>query len=369
MIGTREDMTRTLARLFVAASLAVGLVISFAGSANASTSAHHHFDNPGPMAVCADRVWVINLSNNSVTEINETSGAVIHVLDSSSFDFAEPVALGCGGDHLWVVSRRGVAGQGGAVTEINAVSGHLIRVVSNPAYEFDSPNAIAVGGSHLWITNGATPAQPPAFGGATGNSVTELNASNGSLVRVIRDPKDKISYPDAVVLLGSHVWVGNSLGNSVTELRSSDGSLVRVIAIKGARATVGAAALNDSPQSLLVTGSNFLVETGNSVRELEGTNGSQLRDVTTFKNPKNGYCAIAANSSDVWTATCAASGSVSEIDIATGDRVRVINAASDDLGQGQGIAFSPGDVWVASWYRSVVVELDMTTGALVRLIR
>jgi hypothetical protein len=362
-------MKRTLARRSVAASIAIGLLISFSSTANASASAHQHFDNPGPIAVCADRVWVINLSNNSVTEINETSGAVIQVLDSSSFDFAEPVALGCGRDHLWVVSRGATAGEGVAVTEINATSGRLIRVVSNPSDEFDSPDAIAVGGSHVWITNGATPAQPPAFGGATGNSVTELNASNGSLVRVISNPKDKFSYPDAVTTLGPHVWVGNSLGNSLTELRSSNGSLVRVVIIKGKSATVGVGALNDSPQSLSATGSNFLVVTGDSVRELSGTNGRQLRNVTTVGNHKNGYCAVAANSSDVWTAACATPGSVSEINIVSGTRIRVVNAASDDLGQGQGIAFSARDVWVASWHYSVVVELDMTTGSLIRLIK
>jgi hypothetical protein len=362
-------MKRTLVRRLVATSLAIGVLSSFSGTANGSASARHHFDNPGPIALCADRVWVINLSNNSVTEINETTGAVIQVLDSSAFAFAEPVALGCGGDHLWVVSQGALAGKGDAVTEINATSGHLIRVVSNPANEFDSPDAIAAGGSHVWITNGATPAQPPAFGGATGNSVTELNASNGSLVRVISDPKDKFSYPDAVITLGTHVWVGNSLGNSLTELRSSNGSLVRVVKIKGPRATKGVGSLNDSPQSLSVTGSNFLVQTGNSVRQLSGTKGTQLRDVTTVAKPKNGYCAVAANGADVWTATCAVPGSVSEINIASGARVKVINAASDDLGQGQGVAFTARDVWVASWYYSAVVELDMTTGSLVRLIK
>jgi hypothetical protein len=218
----------------------------------------------------------------------------------------------------------------------------------------------------VWITNGADVPTPAGF---TGNSVTELNASNGSLVRVISDPKDKISYPDSVIVLGSHVWVGNSLGNSLTELRSSNGSLVRVVIIKGKSATVGVGALNDSPQSLSATGSNFLVVTGNSVRELSGTNGTQLRNVTTVENHKDGYCAVAANSSDVWTATCATPGSVSEINIASGARVRVINAASDDLGEGQGIAFSARDVWVSSSTYGSVTELDTATGALVRLIK
>ena len=89
VIGTPEDVKRTLARLFVAASLALGLLISFSGNANASASAHHHFDNPGPIAVCAGRAWVINLSNNSVVaswdysavvELDMTTGSLIRVI-------------------------------------------------------------------------------------------------------------------------------------------------------------------------------------------------------------------------------------------------------------------------------------------------
>jgi hypothetical protein len=359
VIRTPETKTHNLARRFAAASLVLGLLIPLAGSANASASARQHFDGAGAIEVCADRVWLANL--NSVTEINEATGAVVRVLDAPSYDISNPVALGCGSDHLWVVDSKG-----DELTEINAKSGSLIRVVNSPSDGLDSPSAIAVGGSHVWVTNSADLPTPEGF---TGNSVTELNASNASLVRVISDQKDKISYPDTVITLGSHVWVGNSLGNSLTELRSTNGSLVRIINIKGTRTTMGVAALNDAPQSLLVTGSNFLVETGNSVRELSGTNGTQLRDVTTVENHKNGYCAVAANSSDIWTATCATPGSVSEIDIASGASVRVTNAASDDLGDGQGIALSTRDVWISSSTYGTVTELDIQTGELVKVIK
>jgi hypothetical protein len=213
-------MKRTSARRFIATSLALGLLISFSGSANASASVRRHFDGPGPIVLCADRVIK---ATNSLTEIDETSSAVVRVLDSSAFDFTRPVALGCGDDHLWVVDQLG-----NAVTEINAKTGRLLRVVQNPSDGSDYPNAIAVGRSHVWITNGSpTPTQPTPMGNA-GNSVAELNVANGSLVRVINDAKEQISVPDAVMILGSHVWVGNSVGNALVELRSPNGTLVHV---------------------------------------------------------------------------------------------------------------------------------------------
>jgi hypothetical protein len=307
-------------------SLLVGVLLPLNGSSIASAATHGHFDGPGAVAVCAGRVWVTNSSDsperpvdNSVTEINETTGAVIRVLDSDSFDFAQPVAFGCGGDHLWVVDKGFIAGEGDAVTEINATSGRLIRVVSSLSDQFDSPDAIALGGSHVWITNGATPVQPPAFGGAVGNSVTELNATTGSLVRVISDPKDKINYADAVVTLGSHVWVGSL--NALSELNSSNGSLVRVIKAAGT--------IQSSPTALTVAGSNLWEATVSSVTERSGTTGASLRTVSADGHPHNGIDGISSNNSDVWVANI--DNSVSEVNATTGKRVRVINAAADKL--------------------------------------
>ncbi len=44
---------------------------------------------------------------------------------------------------------------------------------SGASYGFNAPNRAAADGTHIWVTN------PP------GNSVTELNASDGSPVRVL----------------------------------------------------------------------------------------------------------------------------------------------------------------------------------------
>lgn len=97
---------------------------------------------------------------------------------------------------------RGLAQRRGLrVTELNASNGSLVRVLTNASYKFNEPIAIAFDGTHLWIGN------------ATGNSVTEVNASDGSLVRVLTSSGYGIQSPFGIVYDGAHVWVVNSGGN------------------------------------------------------------------------------------------------------------------------------------------------------------
>ena len=82
--------------------------------------------------------------------------------------FNEPIAIAVSDNHVWVVNAKG-----NSITEIDASSGAVLRVISGAADHFDEPTAIAIGGNHVWVVN------------AKGNSVTELNAENGTLMRVI----------------------------------------------------------------------------------------------------------------------------------------------------------------------------------------
>lgn len=50
-----------------------------------------------------------------------------------------------------------------------------------------------------------------------GNSVTELSAKTGGLVKVISGPRYKFSGPSAIAEDRTHVWVANFAGQSVTE--------------------------------------------------------------------------------------------------------------------------------------------------------
>jgi len=51
-----------------------------------------------------------------------------------------------------------------------------------------------------------------------GNSVTELNANNGSWVQTLSGGAYGLNLPLQAAFDGSRVWVTNASGNSVTEV-------------------------------------------------------------------------------------------------------------------------------------------------------
>jgi hypothetical protein len=119
----------------------------------------------------------------------------------------------------------------GSVTQINATTGKIVRSIDTAADRFwGTIGDITSDGTHVWIVNGTATYR----GQRRGDTVTELNASNGSLVRVIRLHNSVYSNPDAVVSNGVDVWVSDAGGGiggigSVIELNASTGTMVRVI--------------------------------------------------------------------------------------------------------------------------------------------
>ena len=80
-----------------------------------------------------------------------------------------------------------------------------------------SPASIASDGTRVWVAN------------YDGNSVTELSARTGAVVKVISASRYKFKDPFSIASGGTHVWVVNLDGESVTELSAKTGRLVKVI--------------------------------------------------------------------------------------------------------------------------------------------
>ena len=62
--------------------------------------------------------------------------------------FAYPYAVASDGTHVWVTN-----GDGDSVTELSASTGALVKVISGSAYQFDFPDAIASNGTNVWVAN------------------------------------------------------------------------------------------------------------------------------------------------------------------------------------------------------------------------
>jgi DNA-binding beta-propeller fold protein YncE len=100
-----------------------------------------------------------------------------------------------------VLAPASVAAAGSKVTPRAPLAG--ARVIG---WGFNYPGAVSSDRTHVWVAN------------YVGNSVTELAAATGALVKVISGSSYGFNYPDAVSSDGTHVWVANGNGQSVTEL-------------------------------------------------------------------------------------------------------------------------------------------------------
>jgi DNA-binding beta-propeller fold protein YncE len=98
------------------------------------------FARPSAITTDGTDVWVTNSGNNSVTEINESTRAIVQTLSSSNYDFDTPSAIASDGTNIWVANRGN-----NSVTELSQSTGALVQVLSDSSYGFDGPDAIADG--------------------------------------------------------------------------------------------------------------------------------------------------------------------------------------------------------------------------------
>lgn len=163
------------------------------------------------IAIDNSNVWVLNPNFNSVTELDESTGHLVRVISSRVDKFDGPSSIAFGRGHVWVTSNFGRA-----VTELNESTGTVVRVLTFPdTTGYESPNRIVAEGVNVWVTSL--------------NSVFELSASSGAIIRVFHANVGHFAAPFDMTLSGYHLWVTNSAGNSVSEVNAVNGSLIHLI--------------------------------------------------------------------------------------------------------------------------------------------
>jgi DNA-binding beta-propeller fold protein YncE len=297
---------------FVLASmlLMVGTPAAFSAAAGASapsaaaTSGLSHvgqppvFKEPFGLAVAGGDLFVSNFGDNSVTELDAASGRIVRVLSAPDDRFDGPTALAVAGGDLFVASSLSRS-----ITVLQASTGRLVRILSGLPAEF-SPYEMGVAGGDLVVSNIAgSIVELDASSGklvrtlrhhghlgsawalaATGGdvfvanvynkSVSELDAANGRIVRVLSAPDDRFDFPGSLAVAAGELFVANIGGNTVTELDAANGALVRVVPL--AKVVGGLATFSQSgPWTMAVTGGKLFVLDfdGKSVTEFDATNG------------------------------------------------------------------------------------------------
>jgi YVTN family beta-propeller protein len=263
-----------------------------------------------PLSISSDgtHVWVTNVFENTVSEIEASSGTVIRTIPVGSV----PAGVTSDGTHVWVTN----AGEN-TVSEIEASSGTVIRTI--PVGEH--PNAVSSDGTHVWVTN------------QYGTTINEINASSGEVIRTITTG----SAPTGVSSDGTHVWVTNQSEATVSEIEASSGEVIRTIPV------------GRTPQGVFSDGTHVWVtsEEEDTVTEIEASSGTVIRTIPFGSYPRGVY----SDGTHVWVGTYY-ENTVSEIEASSGTVIRTI-----PVGNGPDQVSSDGThVWVSNFNEHTVSE-------------
>jgi hypothetical protein len=344
---------------------------------NLSSVVVPHFDGPVAMAVSGGNVWVVNEVGNSITEFNASTGSQVRVINAIADAFHHPDGIAVQGSHVWVSNGNEQLGMGGgnydaarysSVTELNATNGSLVRVVDARGDGFLEPGPIAVSGSHVWVLNQNASSFSPS---TPGNVLIELNVGTGSLVHIFKTNVDGLYTALNLTAIRSDVWISNVGGpvRSVTEINSHNGSLVRII-----KATSGQLG---SPDGIAVSGAYAWVAningSDNSITEIKVSNGSFVRTIKSRADHFNGLFGVAAQNSHVWVTNGEGyengsnTNSVTELDARTGSLQRIIKVQDHGLYGPTEIIANGSKLWVLNV--DSVTELSQGNGSLIQVVK
>jgi YVTN family beta-propeller protein len=162
--------------IFVANSAADSVTVvdastlAFVASLSGSTFA---FSTPIGVAFDGTNVWVTNQGDESVTEFSPTTLTELTVLVSWNLPMAGPITYGNG--YVFAVSPPGSSPMVSQISTTPAVVNWMMCNTNGP-YLFNNPEAVVVVGSNLWVVNEG------------GNSLTEMDTVTGNLIRTVANP-------------------------------------------------------------------------------------------------------------------------------------------------------------------------------------
>ena len=214
------------------------------------------FSSPTALAVYGADVWVVNASG-SVTEFVAATGAWVRTVAGARYGFNPPSAIAVAGGQAWVTNSVG-----NSVTEFDATSGAWIRTLNSAAYQLQGPSGIAFDGTKLWVADYAS------------SKVTVIVAATGALSRVFAAAAPG---PAPVAVGDGRVYVASPAGGSpmVTAYAAVSTAYQWMMCNSNAPYTF------NNPQAMLVVGTELWVANtaGNSLTEMNAITGDYLKRV------------------------------------------------------------------------------------------
>jgi Protein kinase domain len=270
-----------------------------------------NYDTPTGIIDDGTHVWVGN--HDSVTEISAATGALVRQVEppASANYKGWQTALARAGSQLWAALPdtcrpycTGSPGSGFFATliEYDASTGRYLRAITQDTTQV--PIAVTADGTSSWLVGGG-------FGAGHDNgSVTEFSSSAGRQewsvpVTVVTDPAGtpqlSVSYDDG------RLWIAN--GETVTELNASNGRQLKVL--PGARYKFS------QPAIVVAAGTHVLVANlgGDSVSEINASTGALENTLSAARYHFNGLAGMAVTGNRVWVLNSGSPGSVVELSL------------------------------------------------------
>lgn len=290
------------------------------------------------------------ISWNSQGPVGPTgpAGGLPVVLGGSSYGFSlqnEPTYATSGiiaaGNDIWVSGTVQQPQGTNSVTEISAITGSVVRVLSGGNYGFNVPEGLAFDGTNIWVANW------------NGNSVTELNESTGAWVKTLSDSSYDFSTPFSLAFDGKNIWVANN--HSVTVLNAASGALVE---------NLSASVYGFSGVSKLLYAHHDIWATnlsGNSITEIAASNGGVLRVVSLpqIQSPEG----LAFDGTNLWISS-AGNNAVVEVNASTGN---LVGSFTNGISSPRSIVYDGKDIWVVNEVGSLT-ELSDSGGTWLRSV-
>ena len=151
--------------------------------------AYPRVDTRSTVSTDGTSVWVANIWDDSVTQLDASTGVVIRTIGVGG----SPSSISSDGSNVWVTNSTDAT-----VTQISAVTGAVVRTIPVGA----SPSSVVSDGGFVWVANTAD------------DTVTQLSASTGAVLRTLATG----DAPSSIAVRGTEVWVGNAGSSDVTEI-------------------------------------------------------------------------------------------------------------------------------------------------------
>ncbi|HEY7947941.1 MAG TPA: hypothetical protein VID75_09700 [Acidimicrobiales bacterium] len=235
--------------------------------------------------------------------------------------------------------------EGSVAARAVSAPSHAVRVHT---YDFNTPTSAAVVGSDLFVTN------------AGSNSVTEINASDGSYRTTISGKRFGFDAPSAIVAVGSDLFVANSASNSVTEFRAAGHKHLR---------TIGGTAYGfDDPIALAPSGPDLFVLNGaGSVTEIDAATGALVGTASGSVFGFDAPTGLAVADGEVFVAN-SAGDTVTVLSAGALTFVASLSGPSFAFSTPTGVAFDGTNMWVTNYGASSVTEFSPTTLAELNVV-